>query len=148
METLDIIKDLCKKHNISLSGLEKKLGYGNTSLSKAKNISSKRIVEIASFFNVPAGYLLGVTDTEGNVPTYTIDTNDVSDTFERSMETVSEYVYRNLVNRHPEIAKQNEIFSNHSVEEVKEAIDLYELYQNADDRIRSAVEALLKSQQP
>lgn len=58
METLEIIKSLCKKGNISLSKLEKILGYGNASLSKAKVIPSDRILEIAKYFDVSMEYLM------------------------------------------------------------------------------------------
>ena len=59
MNTLDIIKELCKTHGISLKSLEKELGYSNGSLSKAKVIPSDRIYEIAKHFNVSMEYLMG-----------------------------------------------------------------------------------------
>lgn len=58
METLEIIKSLCKEHGISLSKLEKILGYGNASLSKAKVIPSDRILEISKYFDVSMEYLM------------------------------------------------------------------------------------------
>ena len=64
MTTLEIIKSLCKKQRISLSGLEKILGYGNGSLAKAKVIPSDRILEIAKYFNVSMEYIM--TGKEAN----------------------------------------------------------------------------------
>lgn len=58
MTTLDTIKSLCKKNGVSLSGLEKILGYGNGSLAKAKVIPSDRILEIAKYFDVSMEYLM------------------------------------------------------------------------------------------
>lgn len=52
MTSLEIIKKLCEKNNTSISALEKELGYGNGSLSKAKAIPSERIYEISLYFNV------------------------------------------------------------------------------------------------
>ena len=59
MNTFDIIKNLCKTRSISVSSLEKDLGYGNGSLAKAKVIPSDRIFEIAKYFNVSMEYLMG-----------------------------------------------------------------------------------------
>lgn len=56
MTTTEIIKELCKKNGTSISALEQKLGYGNGSLSKAKNIPFDRIVDIADYFNVSTEY--------------------------------------------------------------------------------------------
>lgn len=59
MNTFDVIKTLCKSQGISISSLEKDLGYGNGSLAKAKVIPSDRIYEIAKYFNVSMEYLMG-----------------------------------------------------------------------------------------
>lgn len=52
MTSLELIKELCDKNKTSISALEKVLGYGNGSLSKAKVIPSDRIYEIALHFDV------------------------------------------------------------------------------------------------
>jgi transcriptional regulator with XRE-family HTH domain len=82
MGTLDIIKDLCKENKMSISGLEKKLGYGNASLSKAKNISSQRLIEIANFFHVSTDYLTGRSSDKRRV--YTVDMSKLSDNIAKS----------------------------------------------------------------
>lgn len=64
MNTIDVIKALCKKHGISVSSLEKDLGYGNGSLAKAKVIPSDRIYEIAKYFDVSMEFLMGEKETE------------------------------------------------------------------------------------
>ena len=65
MNTIDVIKSLCKEKGISISVLEKKLGYGNGSLAKAKVIPSDRIYEIAAYFNVSMEYLMTGIDRNG-----------------------------------------------------------------------------------
>ncbi|QHF55449.1 MULTISPECIES: helix-turn-helix domain-containing protein [Streptococcus] len=62
--TFERIKELCKKHGISLNSLEEKLGYSrNTIYSlKKQKPNAERIAEIADYFNVSTDYLLGRTD--------------------------------------------------------------------------------------
>lgn len=62
--TFEIIKELCKKHGISLNTLEENLGYSrNTIYSlKKQKPNAERIAEIADYFNVSTDYLLGRTD--------------------------------------------------------------------------------------
>ncbi|NQK13401.1 helix-turn-helix transcriptional regulator [Streptococcus suis] len=63
--TFKIVKELCKKHGISLNALEEKLGYSRNALYKLKTQkpSAERLQEIADYFNVSTDYLLGRTDT-------------------------------------------------------------------------------------
>ena len=56
------IKMLCRERGISLSLLEKEMGYGNGSLAKANSLKDDRIVEIADFFGISADFLLGRVD--------------------------------------------------------------------------------------
>lgn len=59
MTVLERIKTLCKeKKNISLTTLEHILEYSNGSLSKAKDIPSSRVMEIANFLDVSIDYLM------------------------------------------------------------------------------------------
>ena len=58
MTTLEIIKDLCAKEGITISALEKELGYGNSALTKSKSLSSERVYEIARRFKVPMEYIM------------------------------------------------------------------------------------------
>ena len=58
MNTLDIIRNLCKQRGISVKILEKELGYSNGSLAKAKVIPSDRILDLSKFFNVSMEYLM------------------------------------------------------------------------------------------
>lgn len=58
METLDIIKQLCKDKGISISQLENDLEYGNGSLAKSKTMSADRMYKIAQYFGVSMEYLI------------------------------------------------------------------------------------------
>ena len=58
MTTYDIIKQLCEKEGITISALEKELGYSNSSLTKSKSLSSERVYEIAKRFHVPMEYIM------------------------------------------------------------------------------------------
>ena len=63
MNTIDIIKNLCKSKGTSLKALEQELGYSNGSLAKAKVIPSDRILELSRYFDVSMEYLMTGKDT-------------------------------------------------------------------------------------
>lgn len=67
MTSLELIKKLCDKNKTSISGLEKVLGYGNGSLSKAKVIPSDRIYEIALYFGVRMEDLMPRNNTNDTI---------------------------------------------------------------------------------
>lgn len=58
MTTLDIIKELCAREGITVSALEKEMGYGNSALTKSKSLSSERVYELAKRFRVPMEYIM------------------------------------------------------------------------------------------
>ena len=59
MTVLDRISTICKeKIGIGLTALESILGYSNGSLSKAKDIPSSRVMEIANYLNVSIDFLM------------------------------------------------------------------------------------------
>lgn len=61
------IKELCKRNDISMNALEKKLGFGAGYISKLKNSNPnmKKISAIADYFNVSVDYILyGKSNTE------------------------------------------------------------------------------------
>ena len=67
---LSNIRDLCKKSNITVAGLEKKMGMGAGTISRwnKANPSFDKIVAIAKFFKVSIDFLSGYTvetDSEG-----------------------------------------------------------------------------------
>lgn len=71
MTTLEIIRQLCKKNDISITSLEEKLGYSNGSISKSnvQFMRSDRLMAIASYFGVTMEYLMGSDKLEWNPET-------------------------------------------------------------------------------
>lgn len=61
MKTSEIIRDLCKIRGISVTDLEKELGFSNGSLTKpkTKSISSDRLYALSKKFGVSMEYLMG-----------------------------------------------------------------------------------------
>ncbi|QQK06958.1 helix-turn-helix domain-containing protein [Miniphocaeibacter halophilus] len=74
----EIIKELCKVKGISISELERQLGYSQNVLYRLKTQvpGSDKVVDLANFFNVSTDYLLGRTEIK-NILT-TKDKNDIA----------------------------------------------------------------------
>ena len=62
--TFEKVRELAKKHGLSLNQVEEKLGYSKNTLYslKRQKVSSERLQEIADYFNVSTDYLLGRTE--------------------------------------------------------------------------------------
>ena len=58
------IEILCKRHGITISGLEKRLGFGNSTISKwAKSSPTvEKATAVANFFNLTLDELLSDQD--------------------------------------------------------------------------------------
>ena len=57
------IRELAQSKNMTVKDVEKHFGYSNGSLRRLKDTAnSKRLVELANFFNVSVDYLLGRTE--------------------------------------------------------------------------------------
>ena len=63
MEISDVIRELCKEKGISVTDLEKELGFGNGSLTKKGTMRSDRLMTVANYFNVSMEYLLTGKET-------------------------------------------------------------------------------------
>ena len=70
MGTLDIVRSLCAKNNISIKYLEKELGFSNGSLAKASTIKGNRLQKIADYFNVSVDYLMTGKEKESGETYY------------------------------------------------------------------------------
>lgn len=71
MTVLERIKQLCReKKNISITTLEQRLGFSNGSLSKAKDIPSSRIMQIADYLEVSVDYLMTGEEKENKMPIF------------------------------------------------------------------------------
>lgn len=60
MNSVELIKKLCKERKIPISKLERELGYGNGYISQLRKgaIPSNRAIEIAQYLNISLSYLL------------------------------------------------------------------------------------------
>lgn len=63
MDSVELVKKLCKEKKIPISKLETSCGFGNGYIRKLKEgkFPSDRLVKIAEFLNVTTDYLLGNT---------------------------------------------------------------------------------------
>lgn len=64
MTTLEIIKNLCETRGISVSALERELGFSNGSIAKVKVLPSDRLYSISKFFGVTMEYLITGKDVD------------------------------------------------------------------------------------
>lgn len=60
------IEILCKRHGITISGLEKRLGFGNSTISKWATSSPtvEKATAVANFFNLTLDELLSDQDSD------------------------------------------------------------------------------------
>lgn len=60
MNSVDLIKKLCKERKIPISRLERELGYGNGYIGQLRKgtLPSDRAIEIANYLNIDLQYLL------------------------------------------------------------------------------------------
>ena len=75
------IGELCYKKGITISKLEKELGFGNSAINKWGRISSPsvdKILKIANYFDVSVDYILGRTDIESSVSSVIEDQDIIS----------------------------------------------------------------------
>lgn len=70
MSTYETIKTLCKERGISVTALEKELGFGRGSIGKLRNsqTSAERLQKIADYFNVTVDYLVNGPDVSSLTP--------------------------------------------------------------------------------
>lgn len=73
MLTYETIKKLCKDNGITVTGLEKELGFSRGSLCKVNTNkpSMEKVQKIADYFNVSVEYLLGTEEKETSPIYYT-----------------------------------------------------------------------------
>lgn len=84
------IKELCKKHGITIAKLESELSFGSSSIKKWERTSSPsidKIGKVASYFNVSVDYLIGRSDIETTLDEFIQDDDIIS--LQRARENMS-----------------------------------------------------------
>lgn len=68
MNSVELVKKLCKEKKIPISRLERDLGYSNGYIGQLRKgvFPTDRLVEIARYLSVPAEYLLGTREEKAS----------------------------------------------------------------------------------
>jgi transcriptional regulator with XRE-family HTH domain len=88
MNSVELIKKICKERKIPISRLERELGYGNGYIGQLKKgtIPSDRAIEIANFLEIDLSYLLSGGDKKTEEPALTAkDERDIARDLDRIM---------------------------------------------------------------
>lgn len=88
MNTVDIVKMLCKERKVPVSRLEKDLGFSNGYIGQLRKgtFPHDRLFKIADYFSVSVDYLLGKEDQKEKDP---VISDEVSEQRKRLMEQLS-----------------------------------------------------------
>lgn len=155
------VEQLMNEYGVKMSELARGCGISYSTLTDWKSgryiPKLDKIEKIADYFYVSPNYIMGKTDDRNSYGEYQSTPfykdpmeKSISDPMEKSISdsiaNISGYIYQQMIKDHPEILKHDEILSDHSVEEIEDALNLYQLYQKADPKIQAAIEALLKDQ--
>lgn len=75
MLSYDMIKTLCKNNGVTVTGLEKELGFARGSLCKVdtNKPSMEKVKKLADYFHVSADYLMNGDEKEGEETYYLND---------------------------------------------------------------------------
>lgn len=93
MTTYERIAELCKEKDISITGLEKELGFGRGLIGKWRNTASPnsaKLQKIAEYFNVTIDYLINGTQSDWNPDLTAKDEKDIKkaiDDFKNKLST-------------------------------------------------------------
>ena len=81
MTSVDKVKSICKERKIPISRLERDLGYANGYIGQLRKgtFPNDRLIEIASYLNIPTSYLSGEDDLNGQIEKPTLQTESELD---------------------------------------------------------------------
>lgn len=132
MNILDVVAKLCSERNITITELERRLGFGQGSIGKWKDSTPKvdKIIAIANYFGVSTDYIMGMTSYDNCNENSPVQSQRVSNQF-----------LDDAGKRFDGVAT-----SSFDIRQINDALILYQQYQNASPSIRSAIETLLKDQ--
>ena len=93
MNSVEIVKSICKQHKIPISKLERDLGYGNGYIGQLRKgvFPHDRLFEIAGYLNVPMESLL--SENENKPAAITGSELDIKDSINNmSREELVEFI--------------------------------------------------------
>lgn len=81
MLTYDTIKKLCKRQGVTVTGVEKDLGFARGSLCKVNTNkpSVQKVQKLADYFGVSVDYLMNQNGTNANTPSSELNSKDEKD---------------------------------------------------------------------
>lgn len=90
MDSVELVKQICKERKIPISRLEKDCGFSNGYIRKLQEgkFPSDRLLAISKYLNLPVDYLMtGQTEVEKKEPALTPkDTRDIEKILEQTRE--------------------------------------------------------------
>lgn len=116
MNPYQVVRELAKSKNMTISSLEQELGFGNGNLARwAKSApNSTNLLKVADYFGVTVDYILG----RGEKKYYDLNQRDLKD-IEKSMEAL-----REDMSNGQGIHYYGEPVSNESVSLILDALEL------------------------
>lgn len=71
MNSVELVKSICKERKIPISKLERDLGYANGYIGQLRKgtFPSNRLVEIAQYLSIPTSYLMNGGNENEKAPT-------------------------------------------------------------------------------
>lgn len=71
MNSVELVKSICKERKIPISKLERDLGYANGYIGQLRKgtFPSNRLVEIAQYLSIPTSYLMNGENENEKAPT-------------------------------------------------------------------------------
>ena len=141
------IELLMNERNLRISDVAKGSGVSYSTLTdwKSGRYVPKRdkIEKIADFFGVIPDFIEGKTERREKIHVNVNHSESSRKSIKEQIADISEAVYQQFLNEHPEYLEQTSP-SPYDDEEIQKAISLYELYQSASPEVRAAIAALLK----
>lgn len=117
MDSVALVKAICKQRKIPISKLERDLGYANGYIGQLRKgtFPANRIAEIAQYLSVPVEYLMNGTEEAPKTPTQTgertVDLSDVDYAFYGGYKELDEHdqeTIRDMVRLMRERRKNND----------------------------------------
>lgn len=133
------LKEMSDKLDITLGT------YQKYETGQIKHIDIEIIKKFAKALNVPAAILLNWQEEKESVQKEMI--NNVLDLFQLDEETDSELIEELQAKLTQNHIDYKTIKDFEEMAKTSKAIELYKLYENADPRIKAAVDSLLREQQ-